>query len=138
MILLGYQPRAKMAEINASSDVATIIMDARVEDDGFPSKIYTTMACARPSIVCCSEDSELVRIVRESKCGRWARPGQVDDYIAALMAYRSDPNLIATEGAAGRAFVEARYSRKAVAGLYHTMIREVVGSDRGQSKPSSQ
>jgi hypothetical protein len=73
MLLLDYQPRAKMAEINASSDVATIIMDPRVEDDGFPSKIYTTMACARPTVVCCSEGSELVSIVRESKCGRWAR-----------------------------------------------------------------
>jgi colanic acid biosynthesis glycosyl transferase WcaI len=127
MLILDYQPRAKMAEINASSDVATIIMDTRVEDDGFPSKIYTTMACARPTVVCCSEGSELARIVREAKCGRWAKAGQIDDYINALMAYRRDPRLIVTEGAAGRAFVEARYSRKAVAGLYHAMIQDVVG-----------
>jgi len=128
MILLEYQPRSRMAEINASCDVATIIVDPRVEDDGFPSKIYTTMACARPSVVCCSEHSELVRIVRESKCGRWARAGKVDEYLSALMEYRRDPGLITVEGAAGRAFVESGYSRRAVAHLYHSMIQDVIGS----------
>ncbi len=135
MLLLDYQPRERMAEINAGSDVATIIMDARVEDDGFPSKIYTTMACARPSVVCCSEGSELVRIVRESKCGMWARPGPTGDYIDALMAYRKDPNRITTEGAAGRVFVEARYSRQVVARLYHEMIQDVIGSMGRQVRP---
>lgn len=128
ILLLDYQPRERMAEINASSDVATIITDARVEGDGFPSKIYTTMACARPSVVCCSEGSELVRIVRESNCGMWARAGQTGDYIDALMAYRKDPNRTAIEGAAGRAFVEAGYSRQVVARLYHKLIQDVVGS----------
>jgi glycosyltransferase involved in cell wall biosynthesis len=126
ILLLDYQPREKMAEINASCDVATIIMEPRVEDDGFPSKIYTTMACARPSVICCSENSELVRIVRESKCGIWARPGQTADYVDALLAYRNDPNRIAVEGSAGRAFVQARYSRQVVSRLYHEMIQDLL------------
>ncbi len=130
ILLLGYQPRERMAEINSSSDLATILMDPRVEDDGFPSKIYTTMACARPSVVCCSEGSELVKIVRESKCGAWTPTGRIDDYIAALTAYRNDPGRIEAEGAAGRAFVEKRYSRKVVAGLYDAMIRDVAGQRR--------
>ncbi len=135
ILLLDYQPRERMAEINASSDVATIIMDTRVEDDGFPSKIYTTMACARPSVVCCSEGSELVRIVRESKCGLWARAGQTGDFIDALMAYRNDPDRIVVEGAAGRAYVEARYSRQVVAYFYHEMIRDVVGPKHDGIRP---
>lgn len=137
--LLDYQPREIMAQVNASCDLATIVMEPRVEDDGFPSKIYTTMACARPTAVCCSEGSELVRIVRESKCGIWVRPGSTGSYVDALMGYRKNAERIGIEGAAGRAFVENRYSRPVVTRLYHDMIQKLMADtdQKKQKKPGA-
>ncbi len=128
VLLLDYQPRERMAEINASCDVATILMDSKVADEGFPSKILTTMACDKPTIVYCPERSELVRIVRESGCGRWVHDGKMEEYCEAVRTYQDDPLRRETEGALGRAFVEKRYSRQIVARHYHEMIKDLVGS----------
>ena len=64
--LMGYQQRELMSEINDSCDIATILINPKVGADGFPSKIYTTMACGKPTVVCCTEDCELIPIIQKS------------------------------------------------------------------------
>ena len=46
--ILPYQPRSLMPSILAYSDIQFIFMNPEMEMQGFPSKVYTIMACGRP------------------------------------------------------------------------------------------
>ena len=127
VLVLNYQPRDRIPEINAACDVATITMAPDAGRDGFPSKTYTTMACGKPSIVSTEAESELAWIVRESKCGTVVPVRDNDAYAdAVLEAFRRRDALV-SEGLRGRLFVEQRYSKRAVALQYDSLIRSLVG-----------
>jgi colanic acid biosynthesis glycosyl transferase WcaI len=127
VLVLNYQPRDKMPEINAACDAATITMAPDAGRDGFPSKIYTTMACGKPSIVSTELESELAWIVRESKCGTVVPIGNNDAYADAVLEALRHRDALVSEGLRGRSFVEQRYSKKAVALQYDSLIRSLVG-----------
>jgi len=125
VLLLPYQPRERMAEINASCDAAMITMAPKAGWDGFPSKIYTTLACGKPSIVSTEEDSELAWIVNESRCGTVVPVEQNAAFASAVLnAYRRRGEL-EEEGQRGRRFVEENYSKRAVAMRYHSLIQSL-------------
>ena len=124
-LLLPYQPRERMAEINASCDVAMITMAPKAGWDGFPSKIYTTLACGKPSIVSTEEDSELAWTVNEARCGTVVPVEQNAAYAEAVLnAYHRRDELV-EEGQRGRRFVEENYSKRAVAMQYDRLIRSL-------------
>jgi colanic acid biosynthesis glycosyl transferase WcaI len=126
ILVLDYQPRDKMPEINASCDAATITMAPEAGRDVFSSKIYTTLACGKPSIVTTERESELAWIIRESKCGSVVPVGDDDAYAdAVLEAFRRRDALV-DEGLRGRSFVEERYSKKAIGLQYDSLIRSLV------------
>ena len=50
--LIAYQPRELMPSLLAFSDLQFIFMAPKTEGHGFPSKVYTIMACAKPIMVC--------------------------------------------------------------------------------------
>ena len=128
VFLMEYQRRELMPEINASCDIATILMDPKVTADGFPSKIYTTMACGKPTVVCCAMNSELVSIIQQSKCGTWVRSGDMDGYVRTITSYIHDQDRLVREGSAGRIFATTSYSKETVTKMYDQLIREVAGN----------
>jgi glycosyltransferase involved in cell wall biosynthesis len=126
VLLLGYQPKERMPEINASCDVATICMAPKAGWDGFPSKIYTTLACGKPSIASTEDDSELAKIVQQSQCGTNVPVEDNAAYAAAVLAAYKNRAQLEGEGQRGRAFVEQHYSKKAVARQYDKLIRSLL------------
>jgi glycosyltransferase involved in cell wall biosynthesis len=134
LMLLPYQPRERMAEINASCDVATITMAPKAGWDGFPSKIYTTLACGKPSIVSTEEESELAWIVYEARCGTVVPVEQNAAYTEAVLnAYRRRDEL-GEEGRRGRRFVEEHYSKRAVALQYDRIIRSLTDAESSEQR----
>ena len=123
--LLGYQPKELMPEINASCDVGTIPMTKTGTLDGFPSKIYTIMACAKPVIASAEADSELAWIVRESGCGKVVPAEDPQAYTDAVLAAFRERESLPEKGGSGRRFVEARYSKEAIAREYDELIRQL-------------
>jgi colanic acid biosynthesis glycosyl transferase WcaI len=131
--LLGYQPRDRMGEINASSDVGTIPMMHASTTDTFPSKIYTIMACAKPVIVSADADSELGWLVREAGCGQVVPPEDPQAYTdAVLRAYEQRAELPA-QGERGRRFVENTYAKEVVGRAYSALVHRLVNGDAGRA-----
>ena len=56
--ILPYQPRSLMPSILAYSDIQFIFMNPEMEMQGFPSKVYTIMACGRPLLVCSGKNGD--------------------------------------------------------------------------------
>jgi glycosyltransferase involved in cell wall biosynthesis len=125
VLLLPYQARETIPLMNAASDITTISMSPSGGRDGFPSKIYTTLACAKPSIISADEDCELCAIVRDSQCG-WTVPAcDSDAYTSAILTAMEQRDGLPEIGRRGREYVEQRFSLKAVAKRYDILIRHL-------------
>src|SRR5207245_28067 len=57
--LIGYQPKERMPEINASCDLALVPLTMSGAREGFPSKVYSNLASGRPILVSAEEGSEM-------------------------------------------------------------------------------
>lgn len=68
--VLPYQPRHLMPAILAYSDVQFIFMTPEMEGMGFPSKVYTIMACARALLVCSGENTPIVNFLNPYDCAK--------------------------------------------------------------------
>ncbi|MEG1539080.1 MAG: glycosyltransferase family 4 protein, partial [Muribaculaceae bacterium] len=68
--ILPYQPRSMMPNIIAYSDLQFIFMDPKMDMQGFPSKTYTIMACAKPLLVCSSANSPIIKFLEDKNCAK--------------------------------------------------------------------
>ncbi len=66
--LIPYQPRNLMPSLIAYADMQFIFMAPHTERHGFPSKVYTIMACAKPMLVCSGSDTPIVNFLKEKDC----------------------------------------------------------------------
>lgn len=66
--LLPYQPRELMPSLIAYSDLQFIFMSREMEGHGFPSKVYTIMACSKPLLVCSGEKTPIHNFLKELNC----------------------------------------------------------------------
>lgn len=55
--ILPYQNRNLMPAINSFADIHFISISKEMEQEGFPSKVYTIMACAKPMIILTGENT---------------------------------------------------------------------------------
>jgi glycosyltransferase involved in cell wall biosynthesis len=125
--LLGYQSKDLMPQINASCDIAIIPMTRTGAQDGFPSKIYTNLASARPVIVSADQHAGMAAIVKQVGCGRVVPPEDPQAFADAVqLAYR-ERELLPAEGERGRKFVEKDYSKEAIARKYDALIHQLTG-----------
>jgi glycosyltransferase involved in cell wall biosynthesis len=138
VMLLPYQARETIPMINAASDITTILMSPSGGMDGFPSKIYTTLACAKPSIISAAADSELCTIVRDSQCGWIVSAGDSKAYTNAVLASLSQRESLSEMGLRGREYVEQRFSLQAVAKRYDKLIRQLARRKANEQPANSQ
>jgi colanic acid biosynthesis glycosyl transferase WcaI len=124
--LLGYQPRERMPEINASSDLGTIPMMRTSTSDTFPSKIYTIMACGKPVVVSADPDSELAWLVQQADCGRVIPPEDPRAYTEAIAEAFADRARLPAAGERGRAFVAQEYSKQVVGLAYARLVDKIL------------
>lgn len=79
--ILPYQPRSLMPSILAYSDLQFIFMNPDMEMQGFPSKVYTIMACGRPLLVCSGNDTPIVKFLQEHNCAKLITEKNMDDKV---------------------------------------------------------
>lgn len=123
--LLGYQPKERMPEINAACDLAMVPLTLAGSKDGFPSKVYSNLACARPVLVSATPGSEMAALVARGPCGRTTPPEDGPAFGAAVRAAFEERGKLQEEGRRGRDLIEREYSKEAVARRYDTLIREL-------------
>lgn len=126
IMFLGYKPREMMPLIYASSDISTVLLDAHVSGDGFPSKIYAIMAHARSVIAVCDEISDLALVINESGCGRLASISKPESFAEEVLKAYNEPEVIRSEGEKGRKYVLAGHSKTVIGQKYHELVTAIV------------
>ena len=63
--IFPYQSRELIPIINNYADIHFIAINQQMEQEGFPSKVYTIMACAKPIVVVTGENTPLYNFLKD-------------------------------------------------------------------------
>ena len=85
--VLPYQPRHLMPAILAYSDVQYIFMTPEMEGMGFPSKVYTIMACGRPLVVCSGKNTPIVNFLDLVGCAKLVTTHDLEEKTDEMAAW---------------------------------------------------
>ena len=126
--LIGYQPKERMPEINASCDLALVPLTISGAKEGFPSKVYSNLACERPILVSAEDGSEMAALVLNARCGRTVHPENGPALAEAVRQAYEERDRLAEEGRRGRELIEREYSKEAIARRYDALIDELTSA----------
>lgn len=118
--VLPYQSRHYMPAILSYSDAQYIFMTPEMEGMGFPSKVYTIMACGRPLLVCSGENTPIVNFLNPVGCAKLVtthdlekKTDEMADWLASVTR-----NQLREMGAKGENVIKALYTKEIVTTQY--------------------
>lgn len=122
------RPRTEVAQIIAASDLCLVLLrDKGLFRGVIPSKIFEFMGAARPILT--TVDGESRAIIKAAGAGVFSPPGDVEAFVKALNGLMARGSLDEM-GTSGRRYVEAHYSRPALAKKYLDVLSSVVEGSR--------
>lgn len=122
--ILDYQPRQLMPAILAYSDLQYIFMTPEMEGMGFPSKVYTIMACGRPLLVCSGENTPIVNFLKTVGCAKLVTNHDLEqktDEMAEWLKGMTREKL-REMGALGEDTIKGQYTKEIVTKQYVNLI----------------
>ena len=127
--LLPYQPRELMPAILSYSDASFIFMAPEMDGDGFPSKVYTIMACERPMLILSGENTPIVNFLKDKGCAKLITEKDFDAKVNKMVNWlRSITKEGLKEmGKNGLAEIQAKYTKEIVTGMYADLVKELIG-----------
>lgn len=127
--LLPYQPRELMPAILSYSDASFIFMAPEMDGDGFPSKVYTIMACERPMLILSGENTPIVNFLEGKGCAKLITEKdfdkKVDMMVEWLMSVTKEE--LAQMGKNGLAEIQAKYTKEKVTDMYCDLVKDLIG-----------
>lgn len=122
--ILPYQPRSLMPSVLSYSDIQFIFMSPEMEMQGFPSKVYTIMACAKPLIVCSGAQTPIVQFLERYDCALLVPEREPDEkagHICRWLSSQSREDLQAM-GVNGLTAIHSNYSSDVVTQKYVQLL----------------
>ncbi len=105
-----------------------VILRPRKDNHTVPSKIYESMASARPVVL--SADGEVATIAKTADCGSVSAAGDAPGLQAGLDALLADDARADAQGRNGRTYVELNNDRAAIAARFRAVLLNAVGQGR--------
>ena len=126
--LLPYQPRELMPAILSYSDASFIFMAPEMDGDGFPSKVYTIMACERPLLVLSGENTPIVNFLMDKGCAKLVTERIFDKKVDEMVSWLSDitKDKLREMGKQGLSEIQAKYTKEKVTDLYVDLVDSLV------------
>ena len=127
--LLAYQPRELMPAILSYSDASFVFMVPGRDGDGFPSKVYTIMACERPLLVLSGENTPIINFLNGKRCAKLITENDPDKKVGEMVAWLKTVTKedLKQMGKNGLAEIQAKYTKEIVAGMYADLVKEFIG-----------
>jgi glycosyltransferase involved in cell wall biosynthesis len=82
--VLPYQDRELMPLINSFADIHFISISKAMEQEGFPSKVYTIMACSKPMIVITGENTPLYNFLKSLNCSILITNNRNEEFVNSI------------------------------------------------------
>ncbi len=122
--ILPYQPRSLMPSILAYSDIQFIFMNPEMEMQGFPSKVYTIMACGRPLLVCSGKDTPIINFLQEHGCAKLITEKSLEEKVGEMADWLNSVSKseLALLGRNGVEVIKRLYSKDVVTQKYVDLV----------------
>lgn len=125
VVLAPYQPRERLGESLAASDVHLCTLDPRFEGLVVPSKIYGIMAAGRPCIFIGDPDGEIARLISRGGFGTNIVAGNVDGLVEAIRRLSESSPLRVEMGSAARALFDAEFDMPIAISKWGRLLQSV-------------
>ena len=122
--LLPYQPRELMPAILSYSDASFIFMAPESDTDGFPSKVYTIMACERPMLISSGENTPIINFLKDKDCAKLITEQDFNkkvDEMAKWLRTMTKEDLLQM-GKNGLKTIQEHYTKEKVTDMYVDLI----------------
>lgn len=127
--VLPYQPRHIMPYILSYSDLNFIFMNPMMEGDGFPSKVYTIMACERPLLILSGKNTPIVNFLHDKGCAmlvterdKRRKVEEMSDWL-----HHVTKEELRQMGKKGLETIQAKYTKEKVTSMYADLVTELIG-----------
>ncbi len=99
-------------------------MSADTEGHGFPSKVYTIMACAKPLIVISGKNTPIINFLKDKDCAYLLTERDLNANVEKMADVLRNTTLSEYErlGKNGYMSIENNYSKEKVTGEYVSLI----------------
>jgi colanic acid biosynthesis glycosyl transferase WcaI len=123
---LPFQPRARLPEVLASSDVSLVILRRGIGAGSLPSKTFSIMASARPLVAGVDEGSETWKLVKRAEAGICVPPENPGKLAEAILALRQDQELRENFGRNGQIWAERHHSPQSAAEKFENLFSQAI------------
>ena len=126
--VLPYQPRNLMPAILAYSDVQFIFMTPQMEGQGFPSKVYTIMACGRALLIGSGKNTPIVNFLEPVGCAKLVYEHNVEKKTDEMAQWLSSVTReeLRSMGAKGEKTIQEGYTKEIVTRKYVDLINQLL------------
>jgi glycosyltransferase involved in cell wall biosynthesis len=125
--VMGYQPRKTIASIISYADIHFIFMLKLMEKQGFPSKVYSIMACAKPLLILSGKDTPLSNFLRPTGSAFTIEctglEAKVAKLYAALQLILSRPDSLSDMGKKGFDVIHKSYTKEIITEKYLSLAQ---------------
>ena len=127
--LLPYQPRELMSAILSYSDASFIFMAPENDVDGFPSKVYTIMACERPMLILSGENTPIINFLKDKNCAKLITEKDFEKKVEEMVDWLKSVTKedLRQMGKNGLAEIQAKYTKEIVTGMYADLVDSLIG-----------
>lgn len=123
--LLPYQSRELMPMINSFADIHFISINKEMEYEGFPSKVYTIMASAKPMIVIIGENTPLYNFLKDLDCSILITNERNEKFANSIIELANDSKKKYDLGQNGNNIIQKYYTKKKVVGEYLKLFEKL-------------
>jgi len=129
--LLPYQPRDLMPAILSYSDASFIFMVPGRDGDGFPSKVYTIMACERPMLIMSGENTPIINFLKGKNCAKLITEKDFDKKVNEMVEWLKSVTKeeLAQMGKNGLAEIQAKYTKEKVTDMYVDLVDKLLSTN---------
>lgn len=126
--LLPYQERSLMPQLLAYADLQFIFMDKKLEGHGFPSKVYTIMACAKPLIVSSGNKTPLHSFLNDKECAFVDSERGIENKVSNFEKFLKSTSIdkLKIMGEKGLETISTSYSKDKVCNDYKVLISRIL------------
>ena len=123
--IFPYQSRELIPIINNYADIHFIAINQKMEQEGFPSKVYTIMACGKPIIVVTGENTPLYNFLKDKNCSELITNNRNVNFTQAIRKLAFDKELRVRLGNNGYEEIVKNYSKKVVVSKYANLLKSL-------------
>ena len=123
--IFPYQRRELLPIINNYVDIHFISINKAMEQEGFPSKVYTIMACAKPLVVITGEKTPLHNFLINKNCAEIITDDRNKNFTNSIRKLANSKELREQLGFNGYNEIIENYTKKVVVSRYASLLNSL-------------